>query len=287
MAENLAQRKEAVLYQIEAIADITLKGKRIIGGITKADLERRFSTNDPTLTDGFYRITDLEAPTAGNIIRIGSDEGCKTLWYPTNTKVADTALDDVERLIRNSATVQEMPILGKEDRTRGYGEDWEEYCRELDELYRRYVFVDLGCGDFRVGLVAAFVHQMRAVGVELDPVMAGMSKRNIRETQQWFMVGDKQVRLVEGSFSEQRILEDVFARREKDRFICYINLGPVTQSAVSTIAPFLRKGDYVVSYKERILLLDLPAGEREKFEIKREASPYMGDPINIYFKTKD
>lgn len=105
---------------------------------------------------------------------------------------------------------------------------------ELAEIQPGNVVYDLGCGDGRIVITAAKKHDIRAVGIDIDPERVAESQENVRAAG----LGDS-VTIREG---------DIFEADISDADVVFLYLNPRINARLKPKLQNLRPGTRIVSF---------------------------------------
>ncbi len=243
--------------------------------------------------DGFYKIRGFRSrATAGDIMRAGTYGGERTFWYPANVGHLKIMLAEASHRIggdfgvqgyldyvQGRATEQEKsPFKGRslEGAAFGYADQKER------EALARVRLIDFGTGDGAMPLLAS-MFEVPAIGVDIDPELLGMARQNKIQAQKAGLLGSE-VEFVEGSFFDEVVLSSLLASKD-DRAIrlLYMSVIPITERLITTLLPYLRVNDYILTYRERLSedpekFLTL----KDKLEVKTEVRPFFSEHGESY-----
>jgi hypothetical protein len=228
--------------------------------------------------DGFYWV-DGNVYDEGRIAKIkNSRDGC-VIWTPTPYHVLEECLRDVVTFINWDALDKESENIIRKKKEKGDSYDLNE---AFDNLYREslanYTFVELGCGDARASIFSSGVHGMKSVGIDVDPEMLDIAKKNVRVLQALSVLDEGQVQLLEANILDEEVVKSVLASEKRKGVVLYFYLpSDVTLKAVELYIPFLKANDYVAMHRAR-----LSENLEKSFETKLRVSKWMGPPIQIY-----
>lgn len=272
------------LTGIQRILQATLSKKAIEGNVSINELQSAFE-HDQGMSlqrkDGYYRVTGLNNPSEGNLIRIKTTPNGKTLWYPT--KVSDLAeavamsISEIKRIAFDKAapTWDDLVAL------KAKGIDVNAYLtsKENEEI-SNYQVVDFGSGDGRLPMVSA-AHGIPSIGIEIDDELLAMANTNITSAAKKGLL-KAPAEVVEGSFFDDEVLKKILNRPGVPNSVCYLYITPYTWDLLLHLLPHLKAKDLLVTYKEK---LSANPEEYEKIadRIGRKNEYFlMETPINTY-----
>lgn len=250
--------------------------------------------------DGFYEIRGLRNPVAGNIARVGTFEGDRTLWYPAKVGDLKDMLSraahriDVEFGMRAWKDLREGRAPQEAQRLLSGGRSLEGASfmysdQKSAEALESIRLIDFGSGDGAMPLLAS-IFKTPAIGIEIDPELMKMAQQNKISAANAGLLGPEP-EFIQGSFFDEDVLNRVLRPDKKEDIrVLYMSVKPMTWKLLRSLIPHLRSDDYLLVYRELLTLSPEYPEMKDRLEVVSEVRPIFADlgdrELNLYRVTK-